>query len=102
MQEPVLREIEGVDLDFSLLPRTDESDVAVRKHRLDLKATLARHHYGKGLRGRYHASHRMNRKLPHDSIDWCRHDLQPRSPLHLYHVLRSAGVFPSAFTSSFI
>src|ERR1700736_3579260 len=97
MQEPVLREIEGVDLDLSLLPRMDESDVAVRKHRLDLKATLARHHHGKGLRGRYHASHRMNRKLLHDAIDWCRQHLEPRSPLRLDHVLRGACGFLFGF-----
>ena len=42
-QQAIAREIERVDLDRHLLPDLDETDVAVRDHRLNLKVGLGRY-----------------------------------------------------------
>jgi hypothetical protein len=49
-QQAIAREIERVDPDRHVLPDLDETDVAVRDHRLNLKVGLGRYHGHERLR----------------------------------------------------
>src|SRR5229473_5939452 len=44
MQQPVAGEIEGIDLDRGALSGDNETDIAVRHHRLDLEIGIKRYH----------------------------------------------------------
>ena len=69
MEEPIAREVEGVDLDLDLLARMNEADVSVRNHRLDLKMAVGWRDDEQRLRRRHNAADRMHRKLLDHAVD---------------------------------
>src|SRR5262249_56341552 len=63
VQQAVPGERKCVDLYFRLLPWTDETDVAVRYHRLDFEPALGGHHDQQGLRRGDNPPHSVNGNL---------------------------------------
>src|SRR5262245_13052187 len=89
-QKPVSREIEGVDLDFRILPGMYKANVAVRHHRLDLETALGGHYHQQGLGGRDDAPDGVDGELLNHAVNRRDKALQLGALLGLHEVLAEA------------
>ena len=87
VENAVPGEIEGVDLDLGVLAGTDEADVAVGHHRLDLELAVDRHQHEQRLRRRHDAADGVDGELLHDAVDRRGQQLQLGPLLGLDQVL---------------
>src|SRR5262249_8339891 len=77
VQQPIAREVEGIDLDLRWLALMDEADVAVVDHCLDFQVALLRNQDQQGLRRGDAAADGVNSQLLDDAVDRCGHYLKP-------------------------
>jgi hypothetical protein len=69
MENPIAREVEGMDLDLGVLSGVNETDFVVRQRGFDLEVAMLWDHRGEHLGWRDDASHRMHGKLLDDAVD---------------------------------
>ena len=94
VQEAVAGEIEGVDLDLGILASTNEADVPVRHHCLDLQMAVLRHNDEQCLRRGDDAADGVDRKLLHDTVDGRDEQLKLGSLFRFNQILRQSCGLP--------